>query len=121
MGADVSWFVRLWTPGEVHRGVFNQGMVQAACDLVFFPLRVEGQVRCHRLPQAEQVCQACMVWGDNQVAIPAVCSRHPEEVISMVVSKLDRGRITLDSPHTPQGCAFTVTIDPLFNTLGEWL
>lgn len=76
---------------------------------------------CHRLPQTEQVCPKCMVWADNQVAIPAVCSRHPEEVISPVVSKLDRGHITLDSPHASNGCAFTVTIDPLFNTLGKWL
>lgn len=98
MGADVSWFVRSWAPGDVHRGVFNQGMVQAACGLVFFPLRIEGQVCCHRLPQAEQVYPKCMVWADDQVAIPAVCSRH-----------------------TSNGCAFTVTIDPLFNTLGEWL
>lgn len=37
MGTDVSWFVRHWIPGEVHRGVFSQGMVQAPCNLVFSP------------------------------------------------------------------------------------
>lgn len=117
----MSWYTRSLIPGDVHRGVLNQGDVHAVCGLKFFPLRGSTQVACSTLPESGQVCLKCTAQAPNQVVIPAVCSWHPEEVISLVVGNLGRRRITLDSPHTCSGCAFTLPIDPLFNTLGKWV
>lgn len=116
----MSWYVRSLAPGDVHRGVFDEGSVRAACGMEFFPLWVSGQVRCANLPRPEQVCSACLAQADDQMVIPAACARHPDEVIGLVVRGLGDGRITLES-HAPGGCALTVEATLMFDVLGEWL
>lgn len=85
--------MRSLIPGDVHRGIFDQGDVRAVCGLTFFPIRVGGQrhAHCCRLPESGQACPKCMTQAPNQAAISAVCSRHPEKVISLVVSDIGRG------------------------------
>lgn len=63
----MSWYVRSWAPGDVHRSVFDQGIVHAACDLKFFPIRVGDQAHYPRLPEAGQVCRKCIAQAANQM------------------------------------------------------
>jgi hypothetical protein len=116
----VSWFVRSLAPGDVHRGVLDEGRVRAACGLTFLPSRDSGQVLCCELPEPERICTGCLARAKAQRAIPATRARHPEEVISLVVRDLGDGRITLDS-DADGGCALTVHAALLFDVLGEWL
>lgn len=117
----MSWYVRSLAPQDVHRGVFEQGSVRAACGMEFLPTRGSGQAH---LPQPEQVCPACMARerADGQlVVIPAMCSTHPSAagVISVVVRGLGDGRIGLESSPAHGGCALTVDATLLFDVLGE--
>lgn len=114
----MSWYVRSLAPGDVHRGVFEQGSVRAACGMEFLPTRGSGQVH---LPQPEQVCPACLARANGRVVIPATCSAHPGGVVGLVVRGLGDGRIALETPHAPGGCVVTVRVALLFDVLGEWL
>lgn len=114
----MSWYVRSLAPGDVHRGVFEQGSVRAACGVEFLTKRGSGQAH---LPQPEQVCPACLARANGQVVIPATCSAHPEGVVGLVVRGLGDGQIALETPHAPDGCVFTVEGALLFDVLGEWL
>lgn len=120
----MSWYPRSLAPGDVHRGVYEDGSVRAACGLEFFPLRMSGQVSgralCSELPEPERVCPACLARANDRVVIPATCSTHPAGVIDVVVRGLGDGRIELES-HAPGGCALTVDAALLFDVLGEWL
>jgi hypothetical protein len=116
----MSWFVRSLAPGDVHRGVLDEGRVRAACGLAFLPLRESGRVLCCELPEPERVCPGCLARAKGQRAIPATCARHPEKVISLVVGDLGDGRITLNSDADGE-CALTVHATLLFDALGEWL
>jgi hypothetical protein len=115
----MSWYVRSLAPGDVHRGVFEQGSARAACGMEFLPTRGSGQVH---LPQPEQVCPACLARANGQVVIPATCSLHPDGVVDLVVRGFEHGRIELGTPHGHGGeCVLTVEGALLFDVLGEWL
>jgi hypothetical protein len=116
----MSWYVRSLAPGDVHRGVLDEGRVRAACGLTFLPSRDSGQVLGCELPEPERICPGCLARAKDQTAIPAICARYPEEVISLVVGDLGNGRITLNS-DADGGCGLTVHAALLFDALGEWL
>jgi hypothetical protein len=67
----MSWHVRSLAPGDVHRGVLNEGSVRAACGLKFFSA---SRSPCSELPPPEQVCPSCLAQTDGQVMITAMCS-----------------------------------------------
>jgi hypothetical protein len=78
-------------------------------------------VLCCELPEPERICPGCLAGADGHVAvIPATCSTHLGEVISLVVRDLGDGRITLTS-ETDGGYVLTVHAALLVDTLGEWL
>jgi len=78
-----------------------------------------GSHTAARCPRPSE-CRVCLARTNNQVAIPAMCSRHPDEVISLGVRGLGDGRITLE-PHTGGGCALTIHAALVFDVLGAWL
>jgi hypothetical protein len=101
--------------------VLDEGRVRAACGLTFLPSRESSQVLCCELPEPERICPGCLARTDGHVAvIPATCSTHLGEVISLVVRDLGNGRITLSS-DADGGGALTVHAALLFDALGEWL
>lgn len=119
----MSWYLRSVLPEDVHRGMLEEGKVRADCGMKFLPLRVGGQVGCVALPEPEQVCSACVARSDSHVAFPVTCSTHPgaaEGVISLVVRRLDNGRIELES-HARGGCVLTLEATLLFDVVGQWL
>lgn len=123
VSAREGWYVRSWAPGDVHRGVLEEGSVRAACGMSFYPLLAEsGSPACSRLPAPEQLCPACTVRPKALMVIPATCSTHPttEVVVALVVRGLGNGRVELRS-HPDTGCALTVQAALLVNVVGLWV
>ena len=113
--------MRSLAPGDVHRGVLDEGRVRAACGLTFLPSRDSGQARYSELPEPEWVCAGCLAQVEGHLAvIPATCSTRRGEVLSLLVRDLGDGRITLTS-DADGGYVLTVHAVLLCDALGEWL
>jgi hypothetical protein len=65
----MSWFVRSLVPGDVHRGVVNEGSVRAACGLEFFSVPQH-----HPLPKEHPMTVTVCLPATEVISIDAMAS-----------------------------------------------